>query len=139
MILNQHRRHARPTLDLLLCLFALVLQALAWASMPLPRSSASVGGEWLLVCSAEGVQRLSLAEFKARAGQNPDQQDPPGQGGGHGCALCPLVTGLALQPAWPRLPEGAPGQAFCRRAATRDLRITGTFDTSQARAPPAIG
>ncbi|WP_409277185.1 hypothetical protein [Pseudomonas defluvii] len=139
MIFNRHRRHARPRLGLLICLFALVLQALTWASMPLPGSGATE--EWLLVCTAEGMQRLSLAEFKARVGQDQDQylDDRPGQGAYQGCALCPFVGGVALQPAWPFMPAVTVGRGVHSVPAANHPLVSYRFDTSHARAPPAIG
>lgn len=141
MIFNRHRRHARPTLDLLVCLLAMVLQAVTWASMPMPVAGSSASDEWLLVCTAQGMQRVSLAEFQARAGQDQDQNqdDSQGLGAAQGCALCPFVGGVALQPAWPLL--SADGGDHGVPSAPADTRppVSKSYDTSQARAPPAIG
>ncbi|MCO7577547.1 MULTISPECIES: DUF2946 family protein [Pseudomonas chlororaphis group] len=141
MIFNRHRRHARPTLDLLVCLLGMVLQAVTWASMPMPVAGSSASDEWLLVCTAQGMQRVSLAEFQARAGQDQDQNqdDSQGLGAAQGCALCPFVGGVALQPAWPLL--SADGGDHGVPSAPADTRppVSKSYDTSQARAPPAIG
>lgn len=99
MIFNRHRRHARPRLGLLICLFALVLQALTWASMPMPLPGSGATEEWLLVCTAEGMQRLSLAVFKARAGQDQDQNQDcrPGQGASQDSSHSRLSPKVALK------------------------------------------
>ena len=100
MLSNRHPRHARLPLGLLVCLFACLFQALAWASMPLPIPAST--GERVVICTANGMQSLSLADFKARAGQRQDDQDAPDAS--PGCALCPFVGALALTPAVPVLP-----------------------------------
>ncbi|BAQ80956.1 DUF2946 family protein [Pseudomonas sp. St29] len=143
MIFNRHRRHARPTLDLLVCLLAMVLQAVTWASMPMPTSGSSATGEWLLVCTAQGMQRVSLAEFQARAGQNQnqdqDQDDSQGHGAAQGCALCPFVGGVALPPAWPWLSTASVGHEVPGAPENTRPPVSDSADTPQARAPPAIG
>ncbi|ROM03113.1 hypothetical protein BK640_15255 [Pseudomonas protegens] len=107
--------------------------------MPMPVAGSSASDEWLLVCTAQGMQRVSLAEFQARADQNQDQDDSQGQGAAQGCALCPFVGGVALQPAWPLL--SADGSDHGVPSAPADTRppVSKSYDTSQARAPPAIG
>lgn len=141
MIYNRHRRHARPRLDLLVCLLAMVLQAVTWASMPMPVSGSSATDEWLLVCTAQGMQRVSLAEFQARTGQNQDQDqdDSQGQGAAQGCALCPFVGGVALQPAWPWLSTASVGHELPGAPENTRPPVSNSADTPQARAPPAIG
>lgn len=141
MIFNRHRRHARPTLDLLVCLLAMVLQAVTWASMPMPVAGSSASDEWLLVCTAQGMQRVSLAEFQARAGQDQDQNqdDSQGLGAAQGCALCPFVGGVALQPAWPRLSTARVGHEVPGAPENTRPPVCNSDDTPQARAPPAMG
>ncbi len=141
MIFNRHRQPARPRLDLLVCLLAMVLQAVTWASMPMPVPGSSASGEWLLVCTAQGMQRVSLAEFQARAGQNQDQDqdDSQGQGAAQGCALCPFVGGVALQPAWPWLSTASVGHELPGAPENTRPPVSNRDDTPQARAPPAIG
>ncbi|QNH77555.1 DUF2946 family protein [Pseudomonas protegens] len=141
MIFNRHRQPARPRLDLLVCLLAMVLQAVTWASMPMPISGSGATDEWLLVCTAQGMQRVSLAEFQARAGQNQDQDqdDSQGQGAAQGCALCPFVGGVALQPAWPWLSTASVGREVPGAPENTRSSVSNRDDTPQARAPPAIG
>lgn len=139
MIFNRHRQPARLRLDLLVCLLAMLLQALTWASMPMPVSGSGATDEWLLVCGAKGMQRVSLAEFQARAGLNQDQPDSPGQGASQGCALCPFVGGVALPPAWPLLTTEVRGHGVPEAPADTRPPISKSDDRPQARAPPAIG
>ena len=94
MLSNRYPQHARPTLGLLVCLFACLFQALAWASMPLPIAVST--GERVVICTANGMQSLSLADFKARTGQSRDDKEAPDAS--PGCALCAFVGGLARTP-----------------------------------------
>ncbi|MDB1113798.1 DUF2946 family protein [Pseudomonas extremaustralis] len=137
MLSNRHPRHARLPLGLLVCLFACLLQALAWASMPLPIPAST--GERVVICTANGMQSLSLADFKARAGQRQDDQDAPdAPDASPGCALCPFVGALALTPAVPVLPALVLGHYPYAAIANTNPVVVPPFEISQARAPPGI-
>ena len=134
MLSNRHPPHARPTLGLLVCLFACLFQALAWASMPVPIAVST--GERVVICTANGMQSLSLADFKARTGQSQDDREAPDAS--PGCALCAFVGGLALTPAVPVLPAFVLGQYLYAAIAHTNPVVVTTFEISQARAPPSI-
>ncbi len=91
MLSNRHPPHARPTLGLLVCLFACLFQALAWASMPVPIAVST--GERVVFCTANGMQSLSLADFKARTGQRQDDREARTH---HPAVLC-----VPLSADWP--------------------------------------
>jgi hypothetical protein len=134
MLSNRHPPHPRPTLGLLVCLFACLFQALAWASMPVPIAVST--GERVVFCTANGMQSLSLADFKARTGQRQDDREAPDAS--PGCALCAFVGGLALTPAVPVLPALVLGQYLYAAIANTNPVVVTTFEISQARAPPSI-
>ncbi|MGO2706925.1 DUF2946 family protein [Pseudomonas helleri] len=134
MLSNRYPQHARLPLGLLVCLFACLLQALAWASMPLPIPAST--GERVVICTANGMQSLSLADFKARAGLRQNDQDAPDAS--PGCALCPFVGALALTPAAPVLPALVLGHYPYTAIANTNPVVVPTFEISQARAPPGI-
>jgi hypothetical protein len=102
--------------------------------MPLPIPAST--GERVVICTANGMQSLSLADFKARAGQRQDDQDAPDAP--PGCALCPFVGALALTPAVPVLPALVLGHYPYAAIANTNPVVVPTFESSQARAPPGI-
>lgn len=134
MLSNRHPRHARLPLGLLVCLFACLFQALAWASMPVPIPVST--SERVVICTANGMQSLSLADFKARTGQSQDDKETPDAS--PGCALCPFVGALALTPAVFVLPALVLGQDRYAAIANPNPVVVPTFEISQARAPPGI-
>jgi len=134
MLSNRYPQHARLPLGLLVCLFACLLQALAWASMPLPIPAST--GERVVICTANGMQSLSLADFKARAGLRQNDKDAPDAS--PGCALCPFVGALALTPAAPVLPALVLGHYPYTAIANTNPVVVPTFEISQARGPPGI-
>jgi len=132
---TRYPRHAQPRHGLLVCLLACLFQALTWASMPVPIAASL--GERVVICTANGMQSLSLADFKARAGQSQDDREGPDAS--PGCALCPFVGGLALTPAVAVLPLFAAGHYLYPAVSNTGPIMAATFETSQARAPPSIG
>lgn len=114
---------------------ALLFQIFAW-TLAMPAKSA--GGDWITICSADGLTRVQVDADGDPTGSPAGDDDSAAHAGS--CPLCPVIGGLSVPPpllmvATPQvlIRHGAPALPGARVAAGWYLSAL------QARAPPQIG
>ncbi len=131
---NRRRHGGKQRIGLLAVVFALLLQAVAWAHIP----AVSISGddEIIVLCTSSGMKTMSLAELDSQLDPDQDRQDPGLQTSSGFCALCSLAHGLAILPETCTLPS-ADSIARMVRTPPAEALVLERFPTShQARAPP---
>ncbi|WP_207483004.1 DUF2946 family protein [Arenibaculum pallidiluteum] len=124
---RQERR--RRCIGLVAGALAFLVQVIAWSWFPAMTASAA---ETVPICSADGIT-YHVVQVDPDA---PSGEQPAGKGG-HGCPLCPLVSGLSVPPpdAVLVLPAAMVRQGSIALPGER-IAAGWFLSTLQARAPP---
>lgn len=129
----QHRLR-KQRLGLWSTLFVFVLQSLAWSGMPVYATNADQ--QWVVVCTSEGIKRISLSDTGITAG-DPTQNAPSPALVIH-CDLCVFAKGLGTNSDLILLPEThARGPTSRNPVPDHDISSK-PYTPQQPRAPPAL-
>lgn len=130
-----HRQSRKQRLSLFGLAFVFLLQTLAWSGMPVYASDATEG--WVVVCTNEGIKRISLSEAGIKQDESPPSSPIPALA--EHCDLCVFAQGLGMAPPAPALLSlSTTGLIEIRIPASDPGVSSNSYSPQQPRAPPCL-